>query len=80
MMKHMGSNVGDNAPFYARTFVATLFFAESLTAFWWGSLSDRIKRKPVLLLGNGGTLLSSISMGFSTNIWMALPGRAFGGD
>jgi MFS family permease len=46
---------------------------------YWGGLSDRIGRKPVLLVGCAGTMLSMIMVGFSSNIWFALFGRAFGG-
>lgn len=53
--------------------------AESLTGMFWGGLSDRIGRKPVLLAGCAGTMLSMIMVGFSSNIWMALAGRAIGG-
>jgi len=45
----------------------------------WGGLSDKIGRKPVLLAGCAGTMLSMIMVGFSSNIWFALFGRAFGG-
>lgn len=46
---------------------------------YWGALSDRIGRKPVLLLGCIGTMFSMVVLGFSTNIWLALFGRIFGG-
>jgi MFS family permease len=46
---------------------------------WWGGLSDRIGRKPVLLLGCMGTTLSLLVVGFADNIWIALLGRAVGG-
>ena len=45
----------------------------------WGGLSDRVGRKPVLLLGCFGTLLSLVMVGFASNLWIALVGRAVGG-
>lgn len=46
---------------------------------YWGGLSDRIGRKPVLLLGCVGTMFSMVMVGFASNIWMALLGRIIGG-
>jgi len=46
---------------------------------YWGGLSDRVGRKPVLLIGCTGTMLSMLIMGFASNIWLALAGRALGG-
>jgi hypothetical protein len=46
---------------------------------YWGGVSDRIGRKPVLLLGCVGTILSLITVGLASNIWIALVGRALGG-
>ena len=46
---------------------------------FWGGLSDRVGRKPILLVGCSGTILSMIMVGFATNIWVALAGRAIGG-
>jgi len=46
---------------------------------FWGILSDRVGRKPVLLFGCAGTVVSLLVVGFSTNFWMALFGRAIGG-
>lgn len=74
-------HIGDrtSASFYAGIFISAFALAESLTAFFWGGLSDRIGRKPVLLIGCGGTLISLLIVGFSTNFWAALAGRALGG-
>lgn len=46
---------------------------------YWGGLSDRVGRKPVLLLGCLGTMFSMVMVGFATNVWIALLGRALGG-
>ena len=74
-------NVGDRstASFWAGIFISSFALAESLTGFAWGGVSDKIGRKPVLLIGCAGTLLSLLIVGFSTNFWVALAGRALGG-
>lgn len=68
-----------NASFYAGLFIATFALAESLTGMFWGGLSDRVGRKPILLFGCCGTILSLLTVGFATNFWMAVAGRALGG-
>ena len=74
-------HVGDenDASFYAGLLISAFALAESLTGMFWGGLSDRIGRKPVLLAGCAGTMLSMIMVGFASNIWVALAGRAIGG-
>lgn len=46
---------------------------------FWGGVSDRIGRKPVLLFGCAGTMISMLVLGFASNIWVAVIGRVFGG-
>ena len=74
-------SIGDksNASFYAGVFISAFALAESLTGMFWGGFSDRIGRKPVLLLGCAGTMISMLVVGFSTNFWVALAGRLGGG-
>lgn len=74
-------NIGDksNASFYAGIIISAFALSESLTGMFWGSLSDKVGRKPVLLLGCAGTVLSLMIVGFSRNFWMALLGRVVGG-
>jgi len=52
---------------------------DSIRCRFWGALSDKVGRKPIVLLGTVGTIISLLAVGFSTNLWIALLGRAFGG-
>jgi DHA1 family multidrug resistance protein-like MFS transporter len=45
----------------------------------WGSVSDRVGRKPILLLGLLGYALSSLLFGLSTELWMLFVSRALSG-
>jgi hypothetical protein len=74
---HIGSP--NDASFYAGILVAAFSLAEALTGMFWGGLSDRIGRKPVLLSGCAGTMLSLLIVGFASNYWVALFGRIVGG-
>lgn len=65
--------------FYAGLVTSAFTFAEFLTSVFWGRLSDRIGRKPVLLTGLAGTALSVILFGFAPNLTVALIARALGG-
>ncbi|KAL2024539.1 hypothetical protein VTK56DRAFT_7582 [Thermocarpiscus australiensis] len=69
----------DDASFYAGLLISSFSLAEALMGMYWGGLSDRIGRKPVLLLGCLGTMFSMVMVGFASNIWVALLGRALGG-
>ncbi|KFA60228.1 hypothetical protein S40285_07729 [Stachybotrys chlorohalonatus IBT 40285] len=73
--------VGDDqdASFYAGLLISSFSLAEAVMGMYWGGLSDRIGRKPVLMIGCVGTMLSMVVVGFASNIWIALAGRAFGG-
>ncbi|KAJ9664949.1 hypothetical protein H2201_005001 [Coniosporium apollinis] len=68
-----------NAAFAAGCLISAFAFAEALTGMYWGGLSDKIGRKPVLLSGCAGTMLSLLVVGFAPNLWVALAGRALGG-
>ncbi|KAK0735747.1 major facilitator superfamily domain-containing protein [Apiosordaria backusii] len=65
--------------FYAGMVTSAFTFAEFSTSFIWGRLSDKIGRKPVLLMGMTGTGISVIIFGFAPNLWVALFARALGG-
>lgn len=64
---------------YAGLVTSAFAFAEALSSMIWGSLSDRIGRKPVLLTGLAGTGLSMLMFGFSTSLPLAILARFLGG-
>lgn len=68
-----------NASLYAGILISAFSLAEALTGMFWGGLSDRVGRKPVLLSGCAGTMLSLLLVGLAPNFWVALAGRALGG-
>ena len=59
--------------------IATSALLELLFGPIWGSVSDRIGRKPILLLGLLGYALSSLLFGLSTELWMLFASRALSG-
>ena len=74
---HIGSE--QDASFYAGFLISAFSLCEAVMGMYWGGVSDRIGRKPVLLLGCLGTTFSMLLVGFSSSIWIALVGRAIGG-
>ena len=59
--------------------VATSALLEFIFAPVWGGISDRIGRKPVLMIGVLGYGLSSLLFGLSTQLWMLFASRALSG-
>jgi MFS family permease len=50
-----------------------------LTVFYWGALSDKIGRKPVLIIGCFGSAISAILFGMSQSFWMMVVTRSING-
>ena len=59
--------------------ISTSALLELLFGPIWGSVSDRVGRKPILLLGLLGYSLSSLLFGLSTELWMLFASRALSG-
>lgn len=59
--------------------VATAALTELLFGPFWGSVSDRVGRKPILMVGVFGYGLSLLLFGLSTQLWMLFASRALSG-
>lgn len=76
-------------PFYAENMGATathlglLFASYSIVQFFfspvWGQMSDRVGRKPMILVGLLGFGLSFLLFGLATSLWMLFAARILGG-
>jgi len=76
-------------PFYARSFhappwqIALLFSAYSVGSFFgepfWGRLSDRIGRKPILVSTVSANCLCYLALAFAPNVFIAFTVRFLGG-
>lgn len=78
MVKDFGiipSQIGYYVGFLASSFS----FAQLLTSFWWGWLSDRIGRRPVLLIGLVGNAFSLLLFGLSHSLTWAILTRTMSG-
>lgn len=62
------------------TFILGLYaWGQFVSTTVWGRLSDRIGRKPVLIITNGGTAIAYLLMAFAPNVWVLAAGRALSG-
>jgi len=59
--------------------VASFSLMQFLLAPWWGHLSDRIGRRPVLLIGLGGSAVSYVLFAIATSYWTLLASRMIAG-
>ncbi|MFC4386264.1 MFS transporter [Gracilibacillus marinus] len=59
--------------------MATYSIMQFIFSPLWGGVSDRIGRKPVLLIGIAGLSLSFFMMAFASSLWMLFAARIIGG-
>jgi len=74
---HIGNE--NDASFYAGILISAFSLCEAISGMFWGSVSDRVGRKPVVLIGCCGTMISLLMVGFAKSFWFALLGRLLGG-
>lgn len=65
--------------FYAGMIESLFSLSQTLTILYWGSLSDRIGRKPVLLMGLTGVACSALLFGLAKAFVWAILARAMAG-
>ncbi|WAR56284.1 hypothetical protein PtB15_7B130 [Puccinia triticina] len=65
--------------FYCGAIESIFSFAQFSTIILWGKLSDRIGRKPVILIGLVGVAISTLAFGFSSSFWAMIFARSIGG-
>jgi hypothetical protein len=60
---------------YAGMISTSYYVAQAFSAYFWGLLSDKYGRRPILLMGILGSTFASLSFGFSTTLYWALFSR-----
>ncbi|KAJ1916715.1 hypothetical protein IWQ60_008013 [Tieghemiomyces parasiticus] len=65
--------------FYVGIVASAFSFAQLTTNMLWGAVSDRIGRRPVLLMGTMGTILCSLAFGCSRSLGWAVATRVIWG-
>jgi len=69
----------NTAPEWITPVMGTYSLCQLIAAPFWGRLSDRHGRRPILMSSLAGACLSYLVLGFATNIWWLLLSRALGG-
>ncbi|WVQ87383.1 hypothetical protein IAS59_001107 [Cryptococcus gattii] len=69
----------DRVGFYSGLVESVFAFVQFFTVYHWAQLSDRIGRKPVLLLGLTGVTISGSLFGLSSSFWMMILFRSLSG-
>ncbi|KAH6618709.1 MFS transporter-like protein [Boeremia exigua] len=64
---------------YVGLIASSFALAQFTTNFFWGWLSDKIGRKPVIITGTLLTLVSFLAFGFCKTLWQAVLVQAFMG-
>ncbi|KAH8087430.1 putative MFS transporter [Filobasidium floriforme] len=69
----------DRVGYYSGVVEAVFAGVQVFTVYNWATLSDKIGRKPVIMLGLMGVAISSALYGFSTKYWQLIVTRSLSG-
>jgi MFS family permease len=67
------------SPVELTAMMATFSFAQFFASPFWGRLSDKVGRKPVLLVSLSAYVLSYLWLGFANALWMLFAARLLAG-
>ncbi|KAG1811721.1 MFS general substrate transporter [Suillus subaureus] len=81
LISELGITGGNDAAvgYYAGIIESLFFVAQALTVLRWTRLSDRIGRKPVLVIGLSGACISMLCFGLSRTFWSLVISRCMCG-
>eukprot|EP01132_Coremiostelium_polycephalum_P003810 gene3810-4740_t len=80
MILHFGVTDDINKVGYYAGFVASSFsLSQFFSSYFWGKMSDRFGRKPILLYGSIGSMLSSFGVGLSGSLPLLIIMRSVNG-
>ncbi|KAG1745816.1 MFS general substrate transporter [Suillus paluster] len=81
LIRELGITGGNDAAvgYYAGIIESLFYVAQALTVLKWSRLSDRVGRKPVLLVGLSGSCISILCFGLSTTFWSLVISRCMCG-
>ena len=67
------------APQFITPLLGSYSLCQLVAAPWWGRLSDRLGRRPVLMSSLAGACLSYLLLGLARNVWWLLASRVVAG-
>ncbi|CAK5279462.1 unnamed protein product [Mycena citricolor] len=65
--------------FYSGLVESTFAVTQSLTCYYWATLSDKVGRRPIVLIGSTGLAISILLFGFATSLTQIIAVRALAG-
>ncbi|EGC33731.1 hypothetical protein DICPUDRAFT_88644 [Dictyostelium purpureum] len=65
--------------FYGGYIASCFSLAQFLSSFFWGKMSDRFGRKPILIIGSVGSVISVLGVGISWSLPVLIASRSING-